>query len=337
MSKTVFNPSQIDFNRPGKHTYEVAFHHDGAWGYVLLPVTVINGLAAKGKHVVCFGGNHGNEYEGQVVVRRLTHELQPEKMKGRVILIPQLNPPACKQRMRESPLDGVNMNRAFPGNPRGTITYRIAHFVTKWIFPQVDVVLDIHAAGEGLEFALCTSFHTIKDPKQRAEMKKVAGLFDTPLIFLYSSEMASGLLVEEAEKLEKITIGGEFGHSAGVNYTGVTHAYEGIRNVLKYYGVLPGKITKVNPHRKTPPVLVEALKLESYIPAPFSGVYEPAVPVGSAVKEGQLLGRLYDFERPDISPLEINALRSGYLIAQTFRSPVLRGDTMIVVGGKVEE
>ena len=81
------------------------------------------------------------------------------------------------------------MNRAFPGNPRGTISYRIAHFVTTYVFPQVRVVLDIHAGGREGGFALCTSFHPVPDPAQRAEMTAVAALFDTPFMLIYSSQM----------------------------------------------------------------------------------------------------------------------------------------------------
>jgi predicted deacylase len=336
MSQVVFNPTNIDFDRPGKHTYEIAFHLDATWGYVLLPLTVINGLTGKGKSVACFGGTHGNEYEGQVAIRRLTHELKPDEIRGRVILIPRLNPPACEKRMRESPLDGVNMNRAFPGNPRGTITYRIAHFVTSCIFPRVDVIIDIHAAGEGLEFPLCTSFHLIEDDEQRAEMKKVASLFDTPFIFVYTSEMPGGLLTEEAERLGKIAIGGEFGHSAGVSYKGVLHAYEGIRNVLKHYGMIPGEVTKIDRYRADPPILVQATQLNEYIPAPVSGVYEPVVPVGSWVEADQLLGRLYDFEQVEDEPLEIRAPHDGYLMAHPFRAPISKGDTMIVVARRTD-
>jgi hypothetical protein len=49
--------------------------------------------------------------------------------------MPQLSEAACVANSRVSPLDGVNMNRAFPGNARGPISYRIANFVKTRIFP----------------------------------------------------------------------------------------------------------------------------------------------------------------------------------------------------------
>ena len=337
MAETIFDPSRIDFDRPGRHNYEVAFPLDGDWGHVLLPLTVINGLAGKGKGVACFGGTHGDEYEGQVAARRLTLDLRAEEIEGRVLIIPRLNPPASDRRKRSSPLDGVNMNRAFPGDPKGTISYRVADFVSSCIFPQVDVVLDHHAGGSPMDFAQLTSFHYVEDPKQRAEIRKVASLYDTPLIFVYSSEIASGLLTEEAERQGKITIGGEFGHGGGVGHRGIQHVYLGTQNVLKHYGMIPGDIVRVDPQRKDPPRLVEALQMEDYVPAPFTGVFEPAVALGDRVEDKQIVGRMHNFERPDERPLDIPASHAGYLAMCRFHAPVQKGDTILVVTREVSE
>src|SRR5215217_2056785 len=134
MAITIYDHNTIDFDKPGKTTYEVGFHFDGTWGYAQVPMTVINGAGPRNKSIVCFGGTHGNEYEGQVSVWRLMHELDPADISGRVILMPRLNWPACNSGTRESQVDGVNMNRAFPGDPLGSLTYRIAHFVNTRVF-----------------------------------------------------------------------------------------------------------------------------------------------------------------------------------------------------------
>ena len=86
----VHDPAEIDFAQPGKHHYQVAFHLDGSWGYSLVPLTVINGVAGRSgpepPGVAAFGGTHGNEYEGPVAIKRLCRDLDPEQMRGRVIL-----------------------------------------------------------------------------------------------------------------------------------------------------------------------------------------------------------------------------------------------------------
>src|SRR5438876_6974614 len=101
MPEVIYDPSQIDFEAPGKHHYQVALHLDSNWGYSLVPLTVINGLRGPASTaVVAFGGTHGNEYEGQVAVKKLCQDLDPEEMRGRVILIPQLSESACVANLR---------------------------------------------------------------------------------------------------------------------------------------------------------------------------------------------------------------------------------------------
>lgn len=341
MPEIIYDHSQINFARPGKHHYHVAFHEDSSWGYSLVPLTVINGLRktahrAQPPGVVAFGGTHGNEWEGQVAVKRLCIDLDPSEVSGRVILMCQLSESACAANTRVSPLDGVNMNRAFPGNPRGTISYRISNFVKTRIFPQVRVVLDIHSGGKEGVFALGTSFHPIPDPVQRAEIFRVAQLFDTPFVGLYSSAMASGLLTDEAEAEGKITIGGEFGFGESTNPRGVLHAYEGIKNVLRHYGMLPGSVVKIDPSRPTPPRLVKAAELCDYIPCPKDGIWEPVVNVGLDVEKDELLGRLHDFSDHSLPPAEIRAHRSGILTMMHFPAVSKKGTTLYVISQETQ-
>jgi len=59
--------------------------------------------------------------------------------------VPVLNVPAFRAGRRDTPDDGANLNRAFPGNAAGSITQRIAYFVVNSLFPQAHVVIDLHA------------------------------------------------------------------------------------------------------------------------------------------------------------------------------------------------
>jgi predicted deacylase len=323
--------SAIDFSRPGKHHYQLAFHLDSAWGYSLVPLTVINGSLPGQRGIAVFGGTHGNEYEGQVAVKRLCHDLNPEEIAGRVILMPQLSESACRAGKRISPLDGVNMNRAFPGSAKSSLSYRIADFVKRFVFPQGSVVIDLHSGGNEAVFGLCTSIHHVPDPAQQAEMLRIAALFDTPFIFLYSRQMASGLLSDEAEDEGKIAIGGEFGFAEGTSPVGVRHAYEGVRNVLRHYGMMPGPPVRIAPDRPNPPRVVEAPSLPDYVPTPRDGIWEPLFEPGAEVEAGALLGRIHDFADHTSEPLEIRAPRSGVLIAQYFPAVCRKGLTLFVI------
>ncbi len=330
------HPVEVDFDKPGKHHYRLAFHLDSGWGYSLVPLTVINGLrppiaGSTSPGLAVFGGTHGNEWEGQVAVKRLCQDLDPEEISGRVILMPQLSQSACAANQRISPLDNVNMNRAFPGNPRGTISLRIADFVKSQVFPKVRIVVDMHAGGRESGFALCTSFHPVPNSAQFAEIIQVASLFDTPFMLIYSSQMASGLLTDEAEADGKIAIGGEFGFGEGVDRKGVLHGYQGILNVLRHYGMLDGEITRIDPARSSAPRLVDARNLEDYVPSPCTAIWEPLVDLGEEVCEGQLIGRLHDFSNHAAEPLNMHAHRDGIVIVMSVAANCREGTTLYVI------
>ena len=333
MPEVIYDHRTIDFDAPGKRHYQVAFHLDGSWGYSLVPLTVIHGARSAGPGVAAFGGTHGNEWEGQVAIKRLCSDLDPAEVFGRVILVPQLSESACAANTRCSPLDGVNMNRAFPGDARGTISHRIAHFVSTRIFPLVGVVLDIHSGGnEGVFPVPTTSYHPIADTAQREEIAHVAELFDPVMVLVYSQQMASGLLTDEAEAVGKIAVGGEFGGGGSVSRKGTRHAYEGIRNVLRHYGMLPGPPVRIGDAEAKH---VDASRLSDYIPAPRNGIWEPVAALGGDLAEGELIGRLHDLQDHTARPLEICAHRAGVL-AMLYQPAVCeRGRTLYVIGTKV--
>ena len=340
MPTIIHHPDQIEFDRPGKHHYQVAFHLDSGWGYSLVPLTIINGArpASPGANppgLAAFGGTHGNEWEGQVALKQLCQELDSDEISGCLILMPQLSQSACAANQRVSPFDGVNMNRAFPGNPRGSLSYRIAHFVKSYVFPRVRVVVDVHAGGREGGFALCTSFHPVPDPGQFSEISRVAALFDTPFMLIYSSQMASGLLTDEAEAEGKIAIGGEFGFGESVSRRGVLHAVTGIQNVLRHYGMLAGDIVRIDPTRSHAPLLVDARNLEDYTPCPQDGVWEPLVDLGDEVLAGQLIGRVHSFSDHTGPALEVRAHRDGFLIMMCGTAQCRQGTTLFVIARRV--
>jgi predicted deacylase len=332
----IVEPQAVDFERPGMTHYQVAFPLDGTWGYSLVPLTVVNGaLGGNPNGVLVCGGTHGNEYEGQIAVKRLCRDLDPARMAGRVVLMPQLSESACVANTRVSPVDGVNMNRAFPGSSRGTLSARIAHFVTTRVFPLGRVVIDIHAGGREGAFPLCTSFHPIADAAQATEIETVARLFDTPFLFIYSSAMASGLLTDEAEARGMIAIGGEFGAGETADPVGIRHAYEGVWNVLRHYGLVEEPVRAIRPAGAGQAKLVAAAELSAYVPCPRDGVWEPLAELGAAVEAGELLGRLHDFSDQGEAPREIRADRAGYLLMTHRSARPVKGQTLFVIAQEV--
>ncbi|HQX49427.1 MAG TPA: succinylglutamate desuccinylase/aspartoacylase family protein, partial [Planctomycetaceae bacterium] len=202
----------IDFHKPGKQQgfLQVPYSHNlGGWANVMIPVTTI--ADGSGPTVLVLGGNHGDEYQGQIAAMKLARELTSDMVTGRIILIPSLNFPAARAATRLSPLDGMNMNRAFPGQSEGTVTSQIAHYLTNVLFPLSDVVIDIHSGGRSMEFLPCSHMHLVSDMAQRHKMLDAMLAWNTDFAFLYADIAGTGLLPVEAENQGKTVVTTELG------------------------------------------------------------------------------------------------------------------------------
>jgi N-alpha-acetyl-L-2,4-diaminobutyrate deacetylase len=300
----------------------------------MLPICVI--ARGNGPTVLVLAGNHGDEYPGQVAVMRLLRELAPEEITGRLILIPTLTMPAAKAGTRLSPLDGKNFNRCFPGNPLGTPSEVIAHYLSTVLFPLADIVIDIHTGGRSMDFEPCAHMHLVPNGPQREKMLDGTEAWTTDFCFLYADIAGTGLLPVEAENQGKIVITTEMGGSE--NVTAIVHAMTqlGLRNVLMHFGILEGTVRTREGLGLPPTRWVQALNWEDYRFAPESGIYENYVPLGNDVMEGQMIGAIHFLERPDRPPIEINAPSEGVLIATRAPSVVSQGDCVACIAHDVD-
>jgi len=298
----------IDWDSPGRRLYHIPFTMDGAWGRVRVPLCVICG-PRPGKTIVAIGGTHGDEYEGPVGLKNLIGTLNPaEVVEGRVIVIPVLNVPAFQAAQRQSSQDLKNMNRVFPGNANGSITERIAHFVTTEVLARADVVIDIHAAGSTFEIVRSSSFHHVADPAMFAEYRATALLFGMP-----------------------------FGFGASTDLDGVRWAHHGTLNVMRHNGLLASPMENIVSAWVDKQRVVTQTDIDRYVTAPVSGISEPLVPLGSYVRAGVPVARLHDFDRFDEPGVDICADQDGYVLVRRFRAETNQGDVVMVIGQEVPE
>lgn len=328
--------TQIDFKRCGKQQgfLQVPYSHNlGGWANVMIPITTV--ASGDGPTVLILGGNHGDEYQGQIAGMKLARSLKPDMVSGRIIIIPSLNFPAAKAATRLSPLDGMNMNRAFPGQAEGHVTSQIAHYLTHVLFPISDVVIDIHSGGRSMEFLPCAHMHLVEDKLQRRQMLDAMLAWNTDFAFIYADIAGSGLLPVEAENQGKIVVTTELGGGEGVNASVHRIAQNGLANVLKHLGALRNPPQSRAELGLPPTIITQALNRQDYLLAPESGVFEVCVDLGAQVAAGDTIGYIHHLERPDRDPDPIVALGAGYLI--TTRVPCLttQGDCVAVIAQEV--
>lgn len=332
MSETLIH-TDIDFARAGAQYGHLAIPYSynlGGWANLLVPIASLRN--GDGPTVLLMAGNHGDEYPGQVAIMKLWRELAANDITGQLILIPVLNPLTAKAGTRLSPLDGKNFNRCFPGNPGGTVSEMLAHYLSSVLFPMADYVIDLHTGGRSMNFLPTAHMHLVPDLRQRAAMLAGAEAFHTDVAFLYTDVAGTGLLPNEAERQGKIVITTEMGGAEAVLASVHRICQFGLSNVLRHCGVLKGEVQpRVRPAR-----WVQALSRDDYRFAPESGLYENCVELGEEVKEGAVLGQVHFIERPDRAPVPVLAHADGLLISNRGPSIVAQGDCVACLGHDVD-
>ena len=321
--------TDIDFERNGKQIGELQLPHsphEDAWGIIPLPVAVLRNGA--GPTALLVGGVHGDEYEGPIVLSELIRELDPEDIHGRLIILPALNAPAIRVGRRVSPLDDLNLARAFPGDPHGTPTQQIAHYVARELLRRVDFVLDLHAGGTSLEIMTAAMLRGQEDPDLAARNEAALRSFGAPLALVGAPGDARTLTAASARQ-GKAAFAVELGCAGTVSPTALATARAGVASFLVHAGILPGQETPY-----TGP-LWHIAGSDAFIYAPSGGVFEPFHACGVAVAAGQPAGCIHDLSQPAKAPIQVSFQRGGLMFARRTPGIVAHGNCLGVVAKKV--
>lgn len=324
--------TDIDFERDGKQVSYLAAPNstnDSGWGTLLIPIVAIKN--GSGPTILFTGGNHGDEYEGPITLLKLARELRPEQVRGRVLIMPGLNYPALCAGTRLSPLDGRNMNRAFPGDRSGSITMMIADYVYRTLLPMADVVVDMHSGGKSMIFEPSVVMHHLADADQMSRTMAAVKCFGAPVALVLRELDSGGMLDGAVEDMGKIFISTELGGGAFVTPRTLRISELGVHNVLKHFGVTAGEPVAPDSIGLPRTRMMEVPEAGGYVMALDNGLYEPFVEVGEALEKGQVIGRIHDLEQIDRPPAEAVAPRAGLLIIRAGRGQVRRGDTIGVI------
>jgi N-alpha-acetyl-L-2,4-diaminobutyrate deacetylase len=316
----------IRFDEDGKHHGHLRLpcsRDSSAWGSIMIPITVVHN--GPGPTALLTGANHGDEYEGPIALQGLAHDLTPEEITGRVIIVPFMNLPAFQAARRVSPLDGVNLNRCFPGAPDGSPTQKIADYFERTLLPMADVVLDFHSGGKTLDFIPFAAAHVLEDRDQQNACIAAMEAFNAPYSMLLREIDAVGMYDTAAESAGKVFVSTELGGGGSVTARTARIARRGAENVLRHAGILAGEIERV------PSVAIDTTGPGSFHLAESSGMLEPLVDLGEEVAEGQAVARIWSTERTGVAPQTVRVRSGGILAARHFPGLIAAGDCLAVV------
>jgi N-alpha-acetyl-L-2,4-diaminobutyrate deacetylase len=322
----------IDFDKDGRqagYCRAPYSRNTSGWGVVEIPVVVVKN--GNGPTLLLTGGVHGDEYEGQIAISRLAQTLDPGAVQGRVIMMPAVNMPAVLANTRLSPIDNWDINRTFPGNPKGSFTPMLAHFLDSVILPMADLSVDLHTAGHSGDSALSTNMHYLPSPEMREKTMAAAAAFGAPFNVVFGGVDESSTFTSCVERRGKVSLGTELGGWGRVNLEGVRIGRRGIDNIMKHMGLMEG--SPETEQRDGSPTTRHMMVRDpqAYDFAPKAGLFEPTHNVGEAVRAGEIAGHLHFVEDVDTPPIVLHYAMSGVLWMGAGPGRVGRGDAVGVV------
>lgn len=326
----------IDYDALGKHTGFLQIPqstNSAAWGALWVSIASIRN--GSGPTVLILGGNHGDEYEGQIAALNLVREVDARDVAGHLIVIPCLSVEASRAGTRLWP-SGANFNRCFPGDPDGEPADQLADYLTTELFARADVVIDMHSGGRSMYFAPMSHMHVVADRAQRHAMVEGMLAWNTDLHLLYTDVAGAGLLPSEAERQGKVVITTELGGAGFASRSTLDIARNGLLNVLRKVGVLAGEPVNRTDLGLAPATILDATSATDYVRVHDHGLFEPLVVPGSRVEPGTTLGRLHFPARPDRPSEHVEAPKFGVVAAICAFPWVDQGTCVAVVGHPVE-
>jgi len=322
---------EVDFDKDGtQHGFLRLFHstHASAYGFIPIPIVILRN--GSGPTAFLMSGNHGDEYEGQVALCNLAKSLPPGKIRGRVIILPAANYAAAMAGRRVSPIDDLNLNRIFPGDPDGTVTQQIAWYIENELMPMADIFCDLHSGGSSLMYVPAALVKSSADPARQEKLEVALNAFASPHAYMTprgpgGDATASGA----AERKGPIAVSTELGGSGTVTPAALRIAERGLRNLLVHAGILPDseRIAADKPTR-----IFDVGGQDYYTYAPENGVFEPVVELADDVEGGQLAGRIHFPETPWATPAEVRFQRSGFVLCKRIPGRTARGDCLFHLG-----
>lgn len=202
-----------------------------------LPVAVINGQN-EGKTLYIQAVSDGDELNGVGVIQRLVPRIDPNDLSGQILITGIVNYHGFHVAEHRNPIDDTKMNRAYPGDPNGMSTERIANATFETAM-RADLILDLHQGSTSRMInetrVRCGSRHRL-----HSECLELAKVFDCG--FILDQKGPDGQLARAAPDEGIPTIDPELGGSVGWDQESIEIGLRGVFRVLKYYGFLDGNI-----------------------------------------------------------------------------------------------
>lgn len=282
-----------------------------------LPAAVVNG-SRPGPQIWLSAAIHGDELNGVEIIRQVLDRLKPADLAGAVLAVPIVNVFGFIGGSRYLP-DRRDLNRAFPGSPRGPLASRLAYLMMQEIVGGCVAGIDFHTAADQRD-----NLPQVRGDLSDGGVLELASAFGAPVMI--DASLRDGSLREAATTLGKKVLLYEGGQTRRFDKEAIEVGVEGTFRVLAALGMIEG----VSPPVKKP----RAIRLTRWVRARRGGIFRLATALGELVAEGDVLGEIGDSLGG--RPTRVRASATGWVIGLT-RSPLVNpGDALVNIGREEE-
>jgi Predicted deacylase len=285
-----------------------------------MPVTLINGRQ-DGKTILITGGIHGGEYPCIQTTIELAQELEARDIAGRIIIVHPVNTQGFAAKVSAVvPEDGKNISRNFPGKRNGSIAEQIAYTLTNDFFAKADFYMDLHGGDLHEEVTPFVYYAGLAEPRIVEQSKQAAAVLHLQYM-VKSTATAGSYNVAAAQGVPCFMI--ERGGRALWFPEEVAAYKQDVKNVLRYLGVLAGKVV----YPVKPPADITTTV---YLDATSAGCWYPLVNVNEQIKKGQALGIIKDFFGKTLATYY--ATMDGFVLYMTVSLAVENNEPLVAYG-----
>jgi len=319
---------------------QVSLRPDGSW--ITVPVSIVNG-SEEGPVLWLQAGSHGEEVCGTFCVNEVVNNLDPSKVRGAVVGIPVINTPSWMVSnfstvgQRLTPTDYKNLNRVYPGDPKGSLSDQIAYVVFEEMKKWASVLVDCHDGGWSFTEAPLVIFHKTSDSKFNLKQREMARALLLEVVWITTQGGVEGSLAGKADACSKaaelgipsfaLELTGSYNFPEGYEYS-VGGRVKGILNLMRFMGMLEGK--------------VESIKQDVVVDPWFKGVKHGGMlhykaELGQVVKKGEVIAEIRDVFYRNVVDTFVCPFEKGMIIVRRAHPTVNPGDWVVNIGSVVED
>ncbi len=293
-----------------------------------IPVVVVHGRY-RGPVIGITAALHGDELNGIEIVRQVLKEIDPKKLAGTIIAVPIVNLEGFLKHSRYI-ADRRDLNRYFPGNPKGVMAARYADDLFQKIILKCDRLIDLHTG----------SYYRTNLPQLRADLSndtvaKMAERFGSMTVLNSAGSPKMLRNAATAAGIPAVTL--EVGGPLTLNLDDIFFGVHAVKQFLGAMGMIdaPERLTELQPK----------FYQSHWQMAEFDGIFLSEVKLGAKVEFedqlGQIVNPITNEENPVLAPFsgtilgmaENQFVSPGYLL---FRIGIKKTEEEVIKKAKEE-